>query len=65
MIHRVMILVLALLFVIAYISEAEIVTDGLIAYWTFDKAHEDGEDIVGGHDGKIFGTPIKNSGDSQ
>jgi len=62
MISRVVILVLASLFVIAYMSEAEIVTDGLIAYWTFDKGYEDGEDIVGGHDGKIFGSPKRVAG---
>ena len=60
MINRVMIIVLALIFVIAYMSEAQVVTDGLIAYWTFDEADMDGDvakDIIGGHDGTIFGDP--------
>ena len=60
MISRVMIVVLALIFVIAYISEARPVMDGLVAYWTFDEADMDGDvvkDIIGGHDGEIFGDP--------
>ena len=63
MIDRVIVLmttILALMFIITYVSEARVVravTDGLVAYWTFDKADKDGEDIVGGHDGKIFGSP--------
>ena len=57
MINRAMILVLALLFVIAYISEAQVVEDGLVAYWPFDRADKQGEDIFGGHDGRIVGNP--------
>ena len=57
MIYRVMTIALAMLFVIAYISEAQVVENGLVAYWTFDKADKDGKDIVGGHDGEIFGNP--------
>ena len=57
MIYRAMILVLAFLFIVANISEAQVVENGLVAYWTFDKADKDAKDIVGGHDGKIFGNP--------
>jgi hypothetical protein len=57
MINRAMILALALLFVIAYISEAQVVEDGLVAYWSFDRADKQGEDIFGGHDGRIVGNP--------
>ena len=57
MISRVMMLVPALMFVIVYISEAQVVENGLIAYWTFDKANEAGEDIIGGHNAEVFGTP--------
>jgi hypothetical protein len=49
-----MTIVLAFIFVIAYISEAQIVEDGLVAYWPLDN---DVKDIVGGHDGTIFGNP--------
>ena len=61
MINRVVIIVLALIFVIAHISEAQVVTDGLVAYWTFDEPHID-EDIWGGHDGTIFGNPKSRPG---
>ena len=57
MIGRVMILVPALMFVMVYISAAQVVENGLIAYWTFDKANEAGEDIIGGHNAEVFGTP--------
>lgn len=43
----------------ANLVEAQVVTDGLISYWTFDKANIDGKtvkDIIGSHDGKIFDT---------
>jgi len=60
MINRVVIMVFALILVIAHISKAQVVEDGLVAYWTFDEAHINGgfaEDIIGGHDGKIVGNP--------
>lgn len=57
MINRVsvMIMVLALLFGMAYISEAQVVTDGLVAYWPMDGGSA--ADTWGGHDGTIFGGP--------
>jgi hypothetical protein len=39
-------------------AEAQIVTDGLISYWTFDEADIDGDianDIIGVNDGNIIG----------
>ena len=60
MISRGSIVVLALIFVAAYMAEAQVVTDGLICYWTFDEADIDGDtakDLMGGNDGTIFGDP--------
>ena len=60
MISRFMIVVLALIFVVAYMAEAQVITDGLLMYWTFDQADVDGEtakDVIGGNDGTIFGDP--------
>ena len=60
MIGRSLVAVLALTFVTAYAAEAQVVTDGLIAYWTFDEADIDDDvaiDVIGGHDGTIFGEP--------
>ena len=60
MIGRGLIAVLVLAFVTAYVAEAQVVTNGLIAYWTFDEADIDGDtaiDVIGGHDGTIFGNP--------
>lgn len=44
----------------ADVSEADIVYDGLISYWTFDEADMDGKtvmDIVGNNNGTIMGNP--------
>ena len=60
MVSRIMVAVLALTFAATYIAEAEVVTDGLLMYWTFDQADVDGDtakDVVGGNDGTIFGDP--------
>ena len=59
MVGRSLIAVLALIFVAAYVAEAQVVEDGLIAYWTFDEADigDTAKDIIGGHDGTIFGAP--------
>ena len=60
MVSRIMVVILALTFVAAYAAEAQVATDGLIAYWTFDEADIDGSvarDIVGGYDGTIIGNP--------
>ena len=60
MISRIMVIVLALTFVAAYVAEAQVITDGLIAYWTFDEADIDGNvaiDVFGGYDGTILGDP--------
>ena len=60
MISRFMIVVLALIFVVVYMAEAQVITDGLLMYWTFDQADVDGDtakDVIGGNDGTIFGDP--------
>jgi hypothetical protein len=59
-ISRGLIVALALVFVTAYVAEAEFVTDGLIAYWPFDRAYVDGEtaeDVSGENNGTVFGNP--------
>jgi hypothetical protein len=41
-------------------AEGEVVTDGLVSYWTFDEADIDGQtakDAWGDNDGKIMGNP--------
>ena len=41
-------------------AEAQVITDGLISYWSFDKSDINGEiamDIWGNNDGKILGEP--------
>ncbi|MFC1714537.1 hypothetical protein ACFL6S_12795 [Candidatus Poribacteria bacterium] len=41
-------------------AEAQIATQGLVSYWTFDEAHTDGntvKDIVASNDGSISGNP--------
>jgi len=43
----------------ANLAESQIVTDGLVSYWTFDNADIDGEtvkDVVGANDGNIINT---------
>ena len=43
----------------ASLAEAQIVTDGLVSYWTFDKADIDGDtvkDVIGDNDGTIVST---------
>ena len=60
MISRFVVVVIVLTFIAAYMAEAQVVEDGLIAYWTFDEANIDGdtaEDIIGGFDGTIIGAP--------
>lgn len=55
--------ILALTFALIFLmnvdmSEAQIVTEGLVSYWTFDEADIDGEtvkDIIGNNDGTIVG----------
>ena len=57
---RIMVVILALTFVVAYMAEAQVITDGLIAYWTFDDADIVGDvavDVIGGYDGTIMGAP--------
>ena len=60
MISRFVVVAIALTFIAAYVAEAQVVTDGLIAYWTFDDADIVGDvavDVIGGHDGTIIGAP--------
>ncbi|MGB9595325.1 MAG: hypothetical protein ACPL7B_03505 [Candidatus Poribacteria bacterium] len=41
-------------FIYSNFAEAQIVTDGLVSYWTFDKGNVDGttvKDIIGSNDG--------------
>ena len=60
MISRSLVVVLALVFVTAFIAEAQVVTDGLLLYWSFDEDHIDGDtaiDVSGNIDGTIYGGP--------
>ena len=60
MISRSLAVVLALIFVTAYTAEAQVVTDGLLLYWSFDEARIDGDtaiDVFGDNDGTIHGGP--------
>jgi len=44
----------------ANIAQSQVVTDGLVSYWTFDKADIDGEtvkDVFGNNDGALVGDP--------
>lgn len=48
---------MAILLMCANIAIAQIVTDGLVSYWSFDKADINGEtvkDLIGTNDGNIF-----------
>ncbi len=53
---------LALMFVATFLmyasmAEAQILTEGLVGYWTFDEADIDGDivrDFIGDNDGSIF-----------
>ncbi len=44
-------------FICVNFAVAQIVTDGLVSYWTFDKADVDGKtvkDVIGSNDGNII-----------
>lgn len=46
-------------------TEAQVITDGLVSFWTFDRADVDGDtvkDIVGGNDGVMEGGKIVDDG---
>ncbi len=52
--------VIATIFMCANMANAQVVTNGLISYWTFDKADVDGDivkDVFGENDGTIIGDP--------
>ena len=52
--------VIATDFMSAGVAKAQVVTDGLVSYWTFDKTHIDGKtvtDLLGNNDGAINGEP--------
>ena len=53
-------LVIAAAFMYTNVAKAQIVTEGLVSYWTFNKSDIDGEtvlDVWGGNDGTIKGDP--------
>ena len=53
-------LIIAAIFMDANMAKAQVVTNGLISYWTFDSANIKGEtvkDIWGNNDGTIIGDP--------
>ena len=52
--------VIATIFMCANMAKAQVVTDGLVSYWTFDNADIDGgtvKDALGEHDGNMEGDP--------
>jgi len=56
MFNRILITVFALAFCIAYASEAQLVTDGLVSHWDFDNVVDGAvKDTVGNHDGTFVG----------
>ena len=58
----VFILFVVTVFAYANMAKAAIVKDGLVSYWTFDKAHIDGntvKDAVGNNHGTFKGDSIK------
>lgn len=53
-------LALVTVFIYVNIAKAQIVTEGLVSYWSFDRDTIEGktvEDICGEHDGTMFGSP--------
>ena len=63
MINRTLIIVFALTFITAYISEAAFVLDGLVSYWDFESISGGKvEDLVGDHDGVIEGNVVAAEG---
>jgi hypothetical protein len=65
MFNKTLLLVLALVFIVAFAwnpekANSQMITDGLIAYWSFDETTIDGttvRDVVGDSDGTIKGDP--------
>lgn len=52
--------VIATIFICANMAKAQVVTKGLVSYWTFDKADIDGDtvkDVFGKNDGTMKGDP--------
>ncbi len=52
--------IIATIFMCANMAKAQVVTDGLVSYWTFDKIDVDGDtvkDVFGEHDGSMKGDP--------
>ena len=52
--------VLVIIFMNANMAKAQVVTEGLVSYWTFDKADVDGDsviDVFGENDGTMMGDP--------
>lgn len=63
MIKKMMLTVIFVMIMLAWqlnTGQTQVVTDGLVSYWTFDKADIDGEtvkDVFGNNDGTIVGEP--------
>lgn len=63
MFNKMLVIVFAIIttiFMCANMAKAQVVTDGLVSYWTFDKADVDGDtvkDVFGEHDGGMEGDP--------
>jgi len=53
--------VVAIFALYANMAEAQIITDGLVSYWTFDETDSDGDtvkDVIGNNDGTLLGAEI-------